>query len=71
MANNRNNKAIEDLCTSYSAYMAAIREQRDQAITAWAICLLADQKNTGVIMIPMDRLYGTIELRKELVKEMY
>jgi hypothetical protein len=67
----RSNKAIEDLCISYSAYIRAIGEKNEQATTAWAICLIADQELTGVTMIPMNRLRSTIELRKELAKEIY
>lgn len=71
MAHDRSNKAIEELCISYSAYMRAISEQNNHAIITWAICLISDQKNTGVTMVPMDLLQNTIQLRKELVKEIY
>ena len=68
---NRSNKAIEDLCTSYSAFMAAVRENNDQAIAAWAICLITDQTETGVEMIPMERLRASLALRKSIVADMY
>ena len=68
---NRSNKAIEDLCTSYSAYVAAIRENNDQAIAAWAICLISDQTETGVEMVPTERLRATLAIRQSIVKEMY
>ena len=71
MSNDRSNKAIEDLCTSYSAYMRAITDQNDQAMVAWALCLITDQENTGVTMIPMDRLHSCIKLRREIEQEIY
>jgi hypothetical protein len=71
MTNDRSNKAIEDLCTSYSAYVRAITEKNDQAMIAWAICLITDQENTGVTMVPMDRLRNTIKLREAIVADMY
>ena len=71
MTNDRSDKAIEDLCISYSAYMRAIIEKNDQAMVAWAICLITDQERTGVTMVPMHRLQGTIKLQQELAKEMY
>jgi hypothetical protein len=60
----RSDKAIEDLCVSYSAYVRAIVEKNDQAMIAWALCLITDQENTGVTMIPMERLRNSIRLRE-------
>lgn len=58
MSTDRSNQAISDLVVSYSAYMSAIKERRHQAIVTWAMCLLGDQKTTGVEMIPA----ATLEL---------
>jgi hypothetical protein len=71
MTNDRSDKAIEDLCVSYSAYVRAITEKNDQAMIAWAICLITDQERTGVTMIPMERLRNSIKLRNEIAKEIY
>lgn len=67
----RTNKAIEDLCISYHAYMNAISTHNDKAIVVWAQCLIRDQKDTGVEMVPNERLASTITLRENILKEIY
>ena len=68
---NRTNKAIEDLCTSYHAYMNAIASRNDKSIVVWAHCLIGDQKETGVEMVPMQLLRDTIALRQSILDEAY
>lgn len=67
----RSDKAIQDLCISYSSYMRAITDQKAHAIAVWAKCLLDDQASTGVEMVPNDRLKNTIHLYKSILAEAY
>ena len=68
---NRTNKSIEDLCTSYCAYMRAISERNDNAIVVWAKCLIDDQIETGVTMISNEILRNTIAVRQSILEEAY
>ena len=69
--NDRSDDAIKDLCTSYSAYVRAITGNDNNSIIAWSICLMGDQKRTGVSMVPMSRLEDTLKIRDDLTKEIY
>jgi hypothetical protein len=69
--NDRSDTSIKDLVISYSAYMDAIKQRNDNAIVAWAYCLISDQELTGITMIPEMRLRESIDCRLEEVGEVY
>lgn len=65
----RSNRAIEDLCTSYHAYMTAIAAKDNTGIMVWAQCLISDQLATGVNIVPIERLQDTVSIRLRMSEE--